>query len=140
MPIDYESVKKSYGRCMVTRETKDAFFTTFYNKFLSSHPAIGQMFKHTKFDKQITMLKNAISMAILFAEKQDDLARDVLTKIRRSHSKTRKDVKPEYYSYWLNALLDTLRECDPQYSVQLEADWRDMLQVTIDYIVEGYDQ
>lgn len=139
MPIDFQSVKKSYGRCMITRETKEAFFNTFYSKFLNSNPAIAQMFKHTKFDKQITMLKNAISMAILFAEKQDDLARDVLTKFRRSHSRARINVKPEYYEFWLNSLVDTLRECDPQFSVQLEADWRDMLQVTIDYMIEGYD-
>lgn len=140
MPVDFESVKKSYGRCMITRETKETFFHTFYDKFLNSHPVIGQMFKHTQFEKQITMLKNAISMAILFAEKQDELARDVLTKIRRSHSRARRDVKPEYYNFWLNSLVDTLRECDPQFTVQLEADWRDMLQVTIDYIVAGYNE
>ena len=140
MPIDFKSVKKSYGRCVITRETKDAFFQTFYRKFLASHPAINEMFKHTKFDKQITMLKNAISMAILFAEKEDDLARDVLSKIRRSHSRSRQNVKPEYYTLWLNSLVDTFNECDPQFSVQLEADWRELMQVTIDYIVEGYDQ
>jgi len=140
MPIDFESVKKSYGRCMITRDTKDKFFHTFYEKFLSSNPVIGEMFKNTLFDKQITMLKNAISMAILFAEKQDELARDVLTKIRNSHSKSRRNVKPEYYNDWLVSLMDTLKECDPQFNVQLEANWREMLQVTIDYIVDGYDR
>ena len=139
MPIDFESVKKSYGRCMITRETKEVFFKTFYDKFLNSNSDIGEMFKDTQFDKQITMLKNAISMAILFAEKQDELARDVLTKIRNSHSKARRNVKPEYYDYWLISLMDTLKQCDPQFSVQLEAYWREMLQVTIDYIVDGYE-
>lgn len=140
MPIDFESVKKSYGRCMITRQTKEVFFTTFYDKFLNSHDSIREMFRNTEFEKQTTMLKNAISMAILFAEKQDDLARDFLTKIRNSHSRARRDVKPEYYTLWLDSLMETFRECDPHFSVQLEASWREMLQVTIDYIVEGYDQ
>ena len=140
MPIDFESVKKSYGRCMITRETKEVFFKTFYEKFLNSNPSIKQMFQHTEFEKQITMLKNAISMAILFVEKQDELAQDVLTKIRNSHSRSRRNVKPEYYNYWLTSLMDTLKQCDPQFTVQLEAHWRDMLQVTIDYIVDGYEQ
>jgi len=139
MPIDFESVKKSYGRCMVTRQTKDAFFRTFYDKFLKSNSEIREKFKNTQFEKQITMLKNAISMAILYAEKKDELAWDVLTKIRHSHSRSKRDVKPEYYGYWLECLLDTLRECDPQFNVQLEAHWREMLKITIDYIVKGYE-
>jgi len=139
MSIDFESVKKSYGRCMITRETKDAFFKTFYQTFLNSNADIQEMFKNTQFDKQITMLKNAIGMAILFAEKQDDLARDVLTKIRHSHSRARRNIKPEYYEFWLTSLVSTLEKCDPQFSVQLEAYWREMLQITIDYIVDGYE-
>ena len=139
MPIDFESVKKSYGRCMITRETKDAFFKTFYEKFLNSNAEIREMFKSTQFDKQITMLKNAISMSILFAEKQDELARDVLTKIRHSHSRARRNVKPEYYEFWLIALLDTLKECDSHFSVQLEAYWREMMQISINYIIAGYE-
>ncbi len=139
MPIDFESVKKCYGRCMITRESKEAFFTTFYEKFLNSNADIREMFKNTQIDKQITMLKNAISMSILFAEKQDELARDVLTKIRRSHSRAKRDIKPEYYQYWLESLVDTLKECDSHFSVQLEAYWREMMQISIDYIVEGYE-
>lgn len=96
------------------------------------------MFKNISFDKQISVLKNAISMSIMYAEKQDELAKDVLTKIRKSHSRERFNVKPEYYDYWLQSLIDTLKVCDPNFSDTIEQDWRDMMQVTIDYITEGY--
>jgi hemoglobin-like flavoprotein len=138
MAIDFDRVKKSYGRCMITREAKEKFFTQFYQLFLNSHPEIGPMFENTVFDKQITMLKNAIGMSILYADKQDELAKDVLTKIRNSHSSRRLNVKPEYYDYWLESLISTLQSCDPQFNKELESDWRDMMQVTIDYIIEGY--
>ena len=140
MSIDFNSVKRSYGRCVITGESKKTFFTTFYNKFLASDPAIKAKFETTEFEKQITMLKNAISMAILYVEKQDDLALDVLTRIRHSHSRARLDINPKYYKNWLESLIDTLKKCDPQFNVQLEADWRDMLTVIIDYIKDGYDE
>lgn len=138
MAIDFNSVKKSYGRCVFTRDAKEKFFTQFYDMFLNSHPAIGKKFSNTNFDKQIVMLKNAISMSIMYAEKQDELAKDVLTKIRQSHSHQRYDVKPEYYSYWLDSLIATLRACDPNFNDTLEQHWREMMQITIDYLVEGY--
>jgi hemoglobin-like flavoprotein len=138
MAIDFNSVKKSYGRCVFTRDAKEKFFTQFYETFLNSHSAIGAMFRNTNFEKQISMLKNAISMSIMYAEKQDELAKDVLTKIRKSHSRERYDVKPEYYSYWLDSLIATLRACDPNFSDTLEQHWRNMMQISIDFIAEGY--
>lgn len=138
MPIDFDSVKKSYGRCVFTREAKDKFFSQFYETFLQSHPDIGPLFVDTDFDKQISMLKNAISMSIMYGEKQDALAKDVLTNIRRSHSREKHNIKPEYYEYWLNSLIQTLHTCDPNFNQELERNWRDMMQISIDYIVEGY--
>ena len=138
MPIDFDSVKKSYGRCVFTREAKEKFFQQFYETFLKSHPDIGALFIDTDFDKQISMLKNAISMSIMYGEKQDELAKDVLTNIRRSHSRERHNIKPEYYDYWLSSLIDTLHACDPNFTRELEQNWRDMIKISIDYIVEGY--
>jgi len=123
---------------MITRQAKDKFFQHFYQHFLTSHPVIASLFEQTVFDKQITMLKNAISMSILYAEKQDELAKDVLTKIRNSHSRRKLDIKPEYYSLWLTSLIETLRACDSQFNAQLEQQWRDMMKISIDYIIEGY--
>ncbi|MGD8559940.1 MAG: globin [Gammaproteobacteria bacterium] len=138
MTIGFDSIKRSYGRCVLTRAAKEKFFHQFYELFLNTHPDITALFEHTDSDKQIVMLKNAISMSILFAEKGDELAIDVLSKIRKSHSRERKDVKPEYYNYWLDSLIKTLWLCDPHFTPELEQDWRNLMQISIDYIVEGY--
>lgn len=138
MTIGFDSIKRSYGRCVLTRAAKEKFFHQFYELFLNSHPDIGAMFENTDFEKQIVMLKNAISMSILFAEKGDELAIDVLGTIRKSHSRERKNVKPEYYSYWLDSLIETLWLCDPNFTPELEQDWRNLMQISIDYIIEGY--
>ncbi|HEY5601649.1 MAG TPA: globin [Gammaproteobacteria bacterium] len=138
MAIDFDSVKRSYGRCIFTREAKEKFFHHFYDTLLNSHPAIGAMFSNTSWDKQINILKNAISFTIMYAEKQDELAKDVLTRVRKSHSRERHNVEPEYYTHWLNSLVKTLRVCDPNFNDPLEQHWRDMMQISIDYIVAGY--
>ena len=138
MSIDFDSVKKSYGRCVLTRAAKEKFFHQFYELFLNSHSEINSIFVNTDFDKQVTMLKNAISMSILYAEKREELAIDVLNKIRKSHSRERKNIKPEYYTYWLESLMGTLWLCDPHFTPELEQHWRDMMQSSIDYIIEGY--
>jgi hemoglobin-like flavoprotein len=138
MGIDFNSVKKSYGRCVLTRDAKKRFFSHFYDAFLNSHPAIAPLFANTDFDRQTSILKNAISMTIMYAEKQDELAKDVLTRVRRSHSRERYNVKPEYYTYWLNSLIATLRVCDPDFNEPLEQHWRNMMRISIGYIVEGY--
>jgi hemoglobin-like flavoprotein len=138
MPISFDNVKRSYGRCVLTRAAKEQFFHQFYSVFLQSHPDIDSMFSNTKFDTQVSMLKNAINMSILYVEKQDELAIDVLNTIRKSHSRERMDVKPEYYPHWLDSLLKTLWICDPNFTPELEQDWRAMMQTSIDYIIEGY--
>lgn len=140
MPINLDNVKKSYGRCMITREAKEQFFSHFYETFLNSHPEIGPMFANTDFDKQITMIKHAITMAIMFVERQDDLAKDILTRISKSHSHSRLNVKPEYYIFWVKSLIETLWVCDPQFNHDLEEDWKEILQITVDYVKSGYDQ
>ena len=125
---------------MVTRESKERFFNQFYNSFLNSHPEIGPMFLNTDFDKQISMLKYAITMAIMFAEREDELARDVLSKISKSHSHRKLNVKPEYYIFWLKSLIETLWVCDPQFNQELEQDWKQLLQLTVDFVKSGYDK
>jgi len=124
---------------MFTRESKLRFFSHFYQLFLQSHPEIEALFQHTEFDKQTTILKHALSMSIMFAEDDNDLAKSVLTQTRKSHSRSRKNIKPEYYTVWLNSLMHTFWACDPQFTPSLEKNWRELLQLAIDYIKEGYE-
>ncbi|NOZ51543.1 MAG: globin [Gammaproteobacteria bacterium] len=123
---------------MFTRESKLRFFKHFYQLFFNSHPEIKTLFEHTDFEKQTTLLKHALSMAIMFAEDDNDLAKSVLTQIRKSHSRTKLNIKPKYYALWLNCLMHTFWVCDPQFNQALEKNWRTLLQISIDYIREGY--
>jgi len=139
MESNIDIIKKSYGRCMFTRESKQQFFNHFYQLFLHSDPEIALLFQDTEFEKQVTLLKHAISMSIMFAEDNNDLAKSVLMQTRKSHSRSRKNIKPEYYTFWLDCLMHTFWACDPQFNEALEKSWRELLQITIDYIKEGYE-
>ena len=138
MDLEINNIKKSYGRVLFTREQKQRFFNGFYGLLLASNDEIKAMFANTNFDKQTLMLKNAISMAIMYVENEDSIARDFLVKIRKTHARDRMNIKPEYYDYWMECLIQTLWECDPQFSDALESGWRKVMGKAIEVIREGY--
>src|SRR5262245_19646240 len=38
-----------------------------------------------------------------------------------SHDRHRLDIRPEFYGYWLDKLVSTARECDPEWCDDIEA-------------------
>jgi hypothetical protein len=49
------------------------------------------------------------------------------------------NILPELYPFWLNALLETLAETDPQWSRELESLWRQSLEKTIQLMSRAHD-
>ena len=134
---DSDDVKRSFGRCLLYQVKDKKFLDRFYEIFISSHSAIKPIFEKTEFKTQVAALKNGINMAILHA-KGDSLAADVLSKIRKSHNRHYLNINPEFYPYWVNSLIQVIKESDPQFNDSLEKKWRSVLQFTVDYIKAGY--
>ena len=43
-----------------------------------------------------------------------------LTARAETHSRANLDIKPELYGLWLDAVVETVRECDPEWTTEIE--------------------
>ncbi len=134
MGAEITQVQESFGRATVSGQLIDKF----YEIFLNSHPDVKPRFAKTDFVQQKKLLRRGISLAIMFAD-NNPVGRDGIARIRESHSKTRLNIPPSLYKYWLESFIKALSLCDKQFGPQLETLWRKTLQKTIDFVVEGYE-
>lgn len=126
-----DRVMQSFGRCCA----KPTFFDDFYRNFLASSPEIRQKFAHTDMAAQKLLLRQGILNLVMYARGLPD------TKLRAlgaSHSRGQHDIRPELYELWIDALLATIVQHDPQCSEGLRQDWRDVLNKGIAVIKSHY--
>jgi hypothetical protein len=45
-------------------------------------------------------------------------------RIAESHSKQMMNIDPNLYDYWINALVKSVKDCDPKMTPVLEAEWK----------------
>ncbi|MCW8127411.1 globin [Microbulbifer halophilus] len=130
-PTDTDRVFQSYGRCC----KNELFFIDFYDRFMGSSPEIRAVFVDTDMKQQRHLLRNGIMQLILHARGMPD------TKLRalgQSHSRSGYNIRPDMYGLWLDALLATVHRHDPEYSDELAAAWRCVLQPGIELIRGAY--
>ena len=128
-------VRKSYGRVVA----KAGFLDSFYDLFIRSSPKIEVMFLKTDFAKQKELLRDGLALIFMFARDQESaLVKDKLTHIGMIHSRNRVNVHPELYELWIASLMGALAMYDVQFNSKLEAEWRQVLRPTLDYLISLY--
>lgn len=135
MSIDMNEIKLSYGRCLLANNKKQRFFDRFYEIFLASDPSIKDKFAHTDFERQAEALQHGLTMAMMYAERKDAAAEQILNSIRISHSPSNLNINREQYLLWIEALLQTVREYDSNCNEELLESWRLLAQKTVDYLL-----
>lgn len=58
--------------------------------------------------------------------------------IAKRHDRHHLNIEPELYEFWLEALIDTARECDGEFDAEVEQAWRTVMRYGIDYMVSHY--
>lgn len=134
MSFNLHDIRTSYGRCVVTRENKTRFYNRFHELFVDGHPQIKQLFATTPYERRINVFKQALSMAILYAEDQHGIALDVLDSIKKRHARQSIAITATHYQHWRHSLLTALEECDPKFTPALKAQWQEVLTITTDYL------
>jgi hemoglobin-like flavoprotein len=130
-----EQVKLSYGRCCM----RPTFFDDFYNDFTSTSAAVRAKFTKTDFAKQKALLRQGIAYLIMFNSGSPS-ASSAIRKLGETHCKSRLNIEPAMYELWLGALLRTVRKHDPQFTPELGADWRSVLNKGIAAMKSVYNQ
>jgi hemoglobin-like flavoprotein len=97
------------------------FLDVFYARFMGSSPAVAAVFAGRDMEHLKRKLRSSLQVMTLAIDGAPgaDMYLDYLGKVH-----TRLEIAPGMYDAWLDALVATAAECDPQFSVQLDAVWR----------------
>ena len=131
---EIDVVTHSYGRACLNPHLIDRF----YEVFLSSHPEIKPLFRHTDFTKQKQLLKTSVIMLLAHLEGKSAWTENLIQLAKR-HSKKELNIHPSLYQYWIDSLITAVKEHDPQWTPDLERAWQKVLRAGVDFIVEHYD-
>ena len=114
------------------------FFRRFYEHFLAGSDKVAVMFKNTDMDQQVKMLQRSMfHMITFYVSKQED---NYLEGIAESHSMKRHNIAPDLYDLWLEALILTVTEMDPEYDDTIGLAWRLAMAPGIVYMKFHYDK
>ena len=127
---------ESYKRIVTAPVTDKDFFALFYQKFIVSSPEVAALLANTDITKQARMLKKSFySLLVFYASNAAD---DYLEVIARTHSRAKMAIPPYLYDLWLEVLIETVKECDPDFCPDVELAWRLVLAGGITYMKFKY--
>jgi len=108
------------------------FFQRFYQIFTDSEPRVKQLFAETEMERQYQMLME--SMTCLISYLQDEGSGEEIKKTAMMHGKDRLDIPADFYDIWLDSLIETIKERDPEFNDHIEKAWRKVLAPGINYM------
>lgn len=126
----HEVFNDSYARC----NQHPRFFEIFYERFCLKEAKFRQMFASVDMQKQIKMLK--ASIVIILLAPTSAAARDSVRFFGKRHGPEGVGVSPLDYETWLNCLLETVSQCDPYYSPNVEQAWRECFRLGLEIMKE----
>ena len=128
--------QESYARVMGEGAYNPQFIEHFYEVFLDSSPEIAIRFARTDMSRQKTMLHDSFTTLVNFNRQ-----RRITPQMRHLgavHGPGASDVPPELYALWLDSLLATVAETDPDFTNEVELAWRLTLAPGIAYLQHAY--
>lgn len=131
---DIELVNDSLERC--TRRRQE-FFETFYRRFIESSDEVSAKFVGTDIRAQARALREAFYLLFRAVGGEPEAWQALeLRAIRHDHRHL--DIRPGLYDLWLECLLETVRDFDPEADAATEAAWRRTMQHGIDFMIARY--
>jgi len=113
-----ESYARIFGDGIGMDESADDFFRAFYQRFLSQ-PTIADLFEHTDHDRQVRMLKKSVYQLVTYYVARESNAE--LDRLAAAHHSM--GIAANAFDIWLEALLATVEEFDPQWDQTTRLAW-----------------
>lgn len=110
----------------------EGFFSHFYNKFINTDPQIAVLFSNTDMDRQAKILMESMTYMTSFAVTME--ANAEINPIAISHGKDNMNIPTEFYDIWLECLISTVKEYDPEFNLQVETAWRVIMSPGLEYM------
>ena len=137
MPLDAEvlnAVELSLNRC----GANPVFLDRFYEVFLASSPKVQAMFEHTNFYRQKRALQASLHGMLLHARGNGSSSDPYLLEVAQRHSQGHLSIGAELYDLWLDSLLKTVKECDPESTAEVLAAWEKAMGLGIQFFLSHY--
>ena len=131
-----ERFEESLRRC----NADPKFLDRFYERFLGSSPKVRRKFAGTDFARQKRMLQASLQMLMVAAQGDPDSVAPYLDRVAARHGAADMAIGAELYDLWLDSLLETVRECDPEFSPEVGKAWEAVMMVGIHYLCRNYDR
>lgn len=113
----------------------DSFFQAFYRRLLTVDAVTREKFAHTDFSRQNKVLQHGLGLLFTYAKHGNPA---LLDRIATRHDQRDLDIAPSYYPHFVESLLHTVREFDPQYSADVEDAWKRSMSPGIAFIAERH--
>jgi hemoglobin-like flavoprotein len=130
-----ETFERSLGRCT----SQSRFLDLFYARFLASSPKVREKFEDTDFVRQKRALKASLHLILLAAGDEEGEAGKYLGDVATKHNASHLNIGAELYDLWLDSLLETVKECDPEHDPEVSKAWEDVMMVGIHYLTVRYN-
>lgn len=124
------AVKESMQRCL----SKPEFINRFHDEFMSN-TQVQEKFNNTNITMQKVILKSTLHLMLNTALSTPGVG---MLRFAVSHDRNNKAIQPYLYQYWLDALVSAVKTTDPQFTPELESEWRNVMQPGIDFMCEMY--
>jgi truncated hemoglobin YjbI len=108
------------------------FFHRFYQLFREADPQVAALFSHTDMGRQVSLLEESLLYMLDFSRSR--VASQRIEKLAARHGAGHIDVPARLFDVWLECLLATLRERDPELDSDAETAWRVTLAPGLAYM------
>ncbi|HVH38567.1 MAG TPA: hypothetical protein VM764_00955 [Gemmatimonadaceae bacterium] len=127
---EIQLAEDSYRRCQ-----GEPFFQAFYHRLLRADPAVREKFANTDFERQNRLLQHGIGLLLSFGRRPNPM---LLARIAERHSSRDLDIAPALHEYFVDSLIETVREYDAACTPAVEDAWRVAVAPGIEFIVSRY--
>jgi serine/threonine protein kinase len=156
-------VKESYKRCAFQPNFDNGFFDIFYKNFIDKCPKAQEKFSQFKeknekekeyWNRQHKLLKQAVLFLFTYFEEKDELDSssyyeqaepNILSRIAEIHDRHNKDIPPNMYPAFVDALINTVIDFDPnckdskKNSDIVKEAWKKVLEPGVEYMKRKYN-
>lgn len=125
-----ETFYRSFDRCLARPD----FLESFYRRFIASSPEIARRFTHTDLARQARHLRASLHLVPVLGSQIAEA--DVhLHRIAERHAGDPVDAHPDHYALWLDTLVETVRDTDPDWTESVGHAWRAVMRPGIDFML-----
>lgn len=124
-----EIARASVTRCVALPE----FFPAFYRNFFAALPEAEPLFVKTNLARQHKLIEHAIKILLIFPQQAGGES-TLLDRLAEKHGKAELGIPPAWYAPFLDSLVVTASQFDPEFTSEVGAAWRESLQPGMDYM------